>query len=241
MFRRPSIRSTVTTLAAAAVLVGGADLASYAATGHPLLIGKANSGVGTTALKNLGRGAALSLNSAKSSPPLVVNSSKLVKHLNANMVGGMTANKLNPSYGLYQLGQPGGTLNLDPHIFTIKPPTGYVHWSLTGVWTSQTGTDSMFCIVFDKRYLNNSSNLAFIYAEFTKALTDPDAPFIQQQGFAHFTKDQRLLIGCEASGTGPIQIAQPITFTFHKIAAHVKHGKPFTVRNSTIHRGVNLP
>jgi hypothetical protein len=81
MFRRPSIRASVTTLPAAGILVGGANLASYAATGHPLILGHANSAVGTTALKNVGRGPALSLNSAKSSSPLVVNSSKLVKHL----------------------------------------------------------------------------------------------------------------------------------------------------------------
>ena len=54
MIHRPSLRATVTTLAAAAVLVGGAQLTSYAATGHPLLIGKSNSGVGTTTLKNAG-------------------------------------------------------------------------------------------------------------------------------------------------------------------------------------------
>jgi hypothetical protein len=34
MIRRPSLRSTVTTVAAAAVLAGGASLASYAATSH---------------------------------------------------------------------------------------------------------------------------------------------------------------------------------------------------------------
>src|SRR5436190_3410491 len=34
MLHRPSTRATVTTLAAAAVLVGGAQLTSYAATGH---------------------------------------------------------------------------------------------------------------------------------------------------------------------------------------------------------------
>ena len=91
MIHRPSLRATVTTLAAAAVLVGGAQLTSYAATGHPLLIGKSNSGVGTTTLKNAGRGPALGLNTSKSAPPLVVNSSKMVKHLNANAVGGKTA------------------------------------------------------------------------------------------------------------------------------------------------------
>jgi hypothetical protein len=55
----------VTTLAAAAVLVGGAELASYAATGDPLILGHANSAGITTSLKNLGRGPALSLNSSK--------------------------------------------------------------------------------------------------------------------------------------------------------------------------------
>ena len=48
MPRRPSLRSIVTTLAAAVVLVGGASLASYAATGHPLVLGHANKAVGTT-------------------------------------------------------------------------------------------------------------------------------------------------------------------------------------------------
>ena len=88
---RPSLRATVTTLAAAVVLVGGAQLTSYAATGHPLLIGKANSGVGTTSLKNAGRGPALSLNTIKTSPPLAVNSNKLVKNHNAATEGGKSA------------------------------------------------------------------------------------------------------------------------------------------------------
>jgi hypothetical protein len=68
MLRRPSLRASLTTVAAATVLVAGADLASYAATGHPLVLGQSNSAVGTTSLKNLGRGPALSLNAAKSSP-----------------------------------------------------------------------------------------------------------------------------------------------------------------------------
>ncbi len=149
MLRRPSLRSTVTTLAAAAVLVGGADLASYAATGHPLVLGHANSAGGTTSLRNSGRGPALSLNNIKSAPPLVVNSSKMVKHLNASMVGGLTASELSPTDRLYQIGKAGGTLSTAPHFFAIKPPTGFVHWSLTGVWTSSVSTDSLTCLIFD--------------------------------------------------------------------------------------------
>jgi hypothetical protein len=225
---RPSLRVGLTTVAAAAVLVTGAGLTSYAATGNAFILGHSNSAGGTTSLKNTGRGPALSLNSIKSAPPIKVNSSKMVKHLNANMVGGMTASSLN-GYDLYKLGQPGGTVSTDPHIFTIKPPVGTVAYSLTGIWTSDTNTDSLTCLIFDKRYLNDTSNIAFIYAEFNKTVNDPDGPFINQQGIATFTKNQRLLIGCELSGTGPIKIARSITFAFHTIGAHVKHGTPFNV------------
>jgi hypothetical protein len=94
MLRRPSVRASVTTLAAAGILVGGANLATYAATGHPLILGHANSAGTTTGLKNLGRGPALSLNSSKHSPPLTVNSSKMVKHLNADKLDGLNGAQL---------------------------------------------------------------------------------------------------------------------------------------------------
>jgi hypothetical protein len=53
MLRRPSIRSTLTTVAAACVLVGGANLASYAGTGFtlgsgPHAAGSAASGAGAS-------------------------------------------------------------------------------------------------------------------------------------------------------------------------------------------------
>jgi hypothetical protein len=228
---RPSLRVGLTTVAASVILVSGAGLASYAATGNAFVLGHANKAGATTSLKNTGRGPALSLNSIKSAPPITLNSSKMVKHLNANMVGGMTAKTLN-GYDLYKLGTPGGTISTDPHIFTIKPPTGYVHYSLTGIWTSTTSTDNLTCLIFDKRFLTDSSNIAYIYAEFSHSVSDPDAPFINQQGFAKFTKSQRLLIGCETSGTGPFQIAQPITFAFHAVGAAIKHGTPFSPKNA---------
>src|ERR1043165_7103124 len=85
---RPSLRAVLTTVAAAAVLVGGADLTAYAATGNAFILGHSNSAGGTTSLKNTGRGPALSLNNIKSAPPLVVNSRKVVKNLNADTVDG---------------------------------------------------------------------------------------------------------------------------------------------------------
>jgi hypothetical protein len=237
---RPSLRSVGTTVAAAAVLVAGANLASYAATGNPLVLGHSNSAGGTTALKNTGRGPALSLNSIRSAPPITLNSSKMVKHLNANMVGGMSAKTLN-GYDLYRLGQAGGTISIDTHFFVIKPPTGYVHYAVNGIWTSATTSDNLTCVILDKRFLTDSTNLAFVYAEFAKTAGDPDGAFINQEGFAKFTKNQRLLIGCSDGGTGPIKIAQPITFSFHTVGAAIKHGKPFSIMKNaqrTLHAHV---
>lgn len=225
---RPSLRSTLTTLAAAGLLVGAANLSAYAATGHPLVLGHHNSAGTTTSLKNTGRGPALSLNSIRSAPPITLNSSKMVKHLNANLVGGMTAKNLN-GYDLYRLGQPGGTISVGAHFFEIKPPTGYVHYAMNGIWTSMTSTDTMECLVLDKRFLTDTTNLSYVYGEFLHPISDPDAPFINEEGFAKFTKGQRLLIGCQASGTGPIEIAQPITFSFHTVGASLKQGTPFTI------------
>src|SRR3954468_20543114 len=96
MFRRPSLRAALTTVAAAGVLVTGVGLTSYAATGQAFVLGHSNNAGGTTSLKNTGRGPALSLNSIRAAPPLVVNSKKMVKNFNANMVGGKTVAQLSP-------------------------------------------------------------------------------------------------------------------------------------------------
>jgi hypothetical protein len=79
---------------AAVVLVGGANLAAYAANGHALLLGQANKESKTATVANTGKGAALSLKTSKKSPPLTVTSSKVVKHLNADSVDGAAASAL---------------------------------------------------------------------------------------------------------------------------------------------------
>ena len=81
-------------LLAAVVLVGGANLAAYAANGHPLLLGHANSESQTATLANTGSGPALTLQTSKKSAPLAVSSAKVVKHLNADSVDGQGASAL---------------------------------------------------------------------------------------------------------------------------------------------------
>jgi hypothetical protein len=223
----------MTTLAAAAVLVGGADLASYAATGQPLVLGHSNAAGTTTSLKNLGRGPALSLNSAKSSPPLTVNSSKMVKHFNANKVGGRTAAQLNPSLLTYRLGRSNQTLSSGEHYFKIPSPQGQYAIGVHGIWTGVSG-DELSCIVLDKRVLT-TMNFALVYALPTATLADTNGNIIEQDAFASLRKHHTLVLGCQVSGSGPDTIVQPITFTFKKITPVVKHGHSTTFPKSAVH------
>src|SRR6478609_3793615 len=81
-------------LAAAAVLVGGANLAAYAASGHPILLGGDNHAVGTTTVDNDGHGPAMMLKTRRDAPPLAVTSGRMVRHLNADLVDGLPGGSL---------------------------------------------------------------------------------------------------------------------------------------------------
>jgi hypothetical protein len=92
---------------AAVVLVGGANLAAYAANGHPLLLGGNNSETKTASVTNTAAGPALSLHTSKKSPPLAVNSTKTVKNLNSDTVDGKHAAALTTNVISYTV--PPGT------------------------------------------------------------------------------------------------------------------------------------
>lgn len=66
------------------VLAGGV----YAASGNPVLLGRANEAGGRTVIENTGSGPALQLKNKPGSPPLRVNSNKRVPKLNASLLGG---------------------------------------------------------------------------------------------------------------------------------------------------------
>ncbi|MGZ6751480.1 MAG: hypothetical protein ACXVD5_13325 [Nocardioides sp.] len=85
---------TLPVLLAALVLVGGANVAAYAANGHPLLLGGSNTASRTTTLRSTGHGAALTLKPRAGKPPLAVTSSAKVAGLNADLVDGRHASDL---------------------------------------------------------------------------------------------------------------------------------------------------
>lgn len=91
-------------LIATLLLVGGLNLAAYAANGHPLLLGRANQATGTTTVRNTGRGPALRLTTRHGAPPLAVSSGKRVARLNADRVDGLQGAALGARAYVYGIG-----------------------------------------------------------------------------------------------------------------------------------------
>jgi hypothetical protein len=73
----------------AAVVVGAANVAAYAADGHALLLGHLNSEAHTATVVDHGPGPALSLTTRDDVPPLEVSSQAKVRRLNADRVDGV--------------------------------------------------------------------------------------------------------------------------------------------------------
>jgi hypothetical protein len=90
---------TTTVIAATLILIGGANIAAYAATGGSFLLGDSNAASRTTTLTNTGTTTVLSLKGSKSAPPLAVTSSKLVSNLNSDYVDGKHASAFQSKVG----------------------------------------------------------------------------------------------------------------------------------------------
>lgn len=105
------------TISAAAIGVGGLAVwgvgTAEAATGGHFLLGKTNHETRMATLSN-SKGTPLSLKAKSGSPPLKVNSSKLVPRLNASLLGGVSAAKLqrrvlgNCVWGISSISASGG-------------------------------------------------------------------------------------------------------------------------------------
>lgn len=85
------IRSVLTTVLVALMLVVGADYVALAAGGSSFLLGKTNKTAKQTTLVRTGSGPALKLKTKPSAPPLKVTSKKMVKKLNADKLDGLDA------------------------------------------------------------------------------------------------------------------------------------------------------
>ncbi len=121
-------------LLAAAVLLLGANVTAYAATGKPLLLGKSNNTTKTTTLASK-RGPALSLRTAVTAPPMRVTSPRLVTRLNADQVDGYHASSLMTSSTVYRVPAMSWP-EMNPRWSLGRVPTGTYEIGLDLMFTS---------------------------------------------------------------------------------------------------------
>jgi hypothetical protein len=130
---------TLPVLLGALLLVGGANLAAYAATGDPLLAGKGNRANKPTAIKNTGNGPALVLKSRRGAPPLKVSSPARVARLNADRVDGLNGAALQTRAHTYYLpfGAPPAAATVQTLRFPGLPRGRYLAtYTAAGNWTT---------------------------------------------------------------------------------------------------------
>jgi hypothetical protein len=139
-------------IAAISLTVGSLGIAA-AANGGSLVLGHHNTATTTTTLAD-SKGTPLTLIGKKSKPPLSVNSSQLVKHLNASLLDGQSASGLvaQGSTGQTAAAGPGVTLSdvaTDGTVVamtaTLRPGTYYV--SATAIVGLKSPSSSVDCFV----------------------------------------------------------------------------------------------
>jgi hypothetical protein len=121
---------TGTVLLASALLVGGANIGAYAASGRPLLLGTANHATSTTTLGVSARKPALALQTRKGVPPLKVGSSAVVKHLDADLLDGRSAGALGVRVHQYDIPQPDPATEQTIDFPDLKPGTYLVDYTV---------------------------------------------------------------------------------------------------------------
>jgi hypothetical protein len=150
-------------IGALGVTVAGIGVAA-AANGGSLIVGHNNSATKTTTLTNH-KGTALSLISKSSKPPLKVNSSRQVAHLNASLLGGKSATALATSGSgeqvpfttlskiVTQISTKGAAATKVATTGRLDPGTYYVSSSFNGIGE---GTDPTICFVGPDNDLNDA-------------------------------------------------------------------------------------
>lgn len=97
MSRATRVTRPLSVVLAALVLIGGANLAAYAATGGKFILGFTNKANQATTLTNTGTGPALNLNARAGSPALAVSNENKIAKLNADKVDGLDSSDFAPT------------------------------------------------------------------------------------------------------------------------------------------------
>jgi hypothetical protein len=204
MLRRPSVRASVTTVAAAVVLVGGANLASYAATGSVLSLGH--------------HAHATQLRGGTGSGQAAGTGSKVVKfHLGSpgkTFAGG--------SAHLFSAKVPTGTYQVGV--------TGFLT-DFAGTTDSYTCLVADKRDIL-KVLAGTSQNLRRVYA--IDGAEQGEFAFGALEGTNEAQKIDRAKIafGCLFNGTGPFKVKRTLSFTLRAVNVVNKSGSSISVTKS---------
>jgi len=222
--RRHNLGSIVAVIMAALVLVTGFDLATYAATGDSLIVGKLNKSGATTTLTNTGRGPVLSLDGGKLYPPLKVNSKKKVANLNADSVDGMSATQLEP--GIYKIViAPKGPVPTSTVFHQVALPGGVYQATLSGIADNPTDSSvgTVSCVVGDRETLfanPSTPNYAALFAA-QEDLSTVYGGFALLGTSALFTlpAGHHVIYSCTANAaSGAVVAESPLIATLRKVS-----------------------
>jgi hypothetical protein len=143
----PAVRGRVLpVLLAATVVVGGANLAAYAANGHPVLLGQKNTATKTTTIKNA-KGTVLSLKGKKGKPTFKVSNTEKIKKLNADLVDGLDSTALQNKTYTYNLTGTSAAPNLIR--FALPGLPGGKYLVTLSVNAALSGVSPFFGCIFD--------------------------------------------------------------------------------------------
>jgi hypothetical protein len=219
-------------LAGCALVVVGTDAVTYSATGHSLILGKINKAGTTTSVVNTGRGPVLNLSGGKLYPPLKVNSKKVVTSFNADLLDGKHASQLAPGVTRLGIGRANIT-TATSRLYTVKIPAGWYQFTLAGVVSSTTNTDSFVCLMGDLHLLvpepPADPDYANGYYTYDQGSLDAGRKgVIGETTVMKVRSGATVVYGCMASGVGPLTQGQPITFTYRAVPTpRSKTGTPY--------------
>lgn len=222
--RTSRLATAAAVITSAAILVAGFDLATYAATGDSLLLGKINKSGTTTTVNNLGRGPVLNLIGGKPYPPLKVNSNKKVANFNADLVDGLDSTVLEPGITRVLMAAKGSTPPSTPEFHRISLPAGIYQVSISGIARNPTQSDSgtITCLLADQETVfANPSN-----PNYAGLVADQAELANVYGGFALFTGSGLLTLpaghhvvyACSSNATtGQVVVESPMIATLRKV------------------------
>lgn len=196
------LKTVLTVLVAAMVLVTCTDYAAFAATGKSFVLGKVNKANRQTTLVRTTTGPALQLSTRSSvNPPLVVNGRGRVANLNADTVDGVDSSALRTAGFVFTREVTSPTEYVD---LTVPLPAGDY---LVAFSADLNGADNGAVECY---FIRDAATDTFFGASRFEA--GPGTPALTGSGFASLSAGVRLRLRCLATNTfntssdAPIQV-----------------------------------